>query len=245
MERISASERTREELRALIDGRLGTAASRSDLVRLAVRLIVEEALDAEATEAVGRERYDRAAGAVCGIPERVSDREAQDRRGHGGLFRAAGARCSSRFPWRSARRWPGAPRRSRSLRSSSTPRGLSKRDIEYAFTDESGRRLLSRSAVSEVTERLWEEYEAFARRDLSEHRIVYLFVDGIAERLRVGRPREAVLAAWGIGEEGRKVLLHLMAGSKEDTETVRAFFQDMRAPGSAIRRLWSRTARPA
>ena len=110
-------------------------------------------------------------------------------------------------------------------------RGLSTRDIEDAFTDESGRRLLSRSAVSEVTERLWEEYEAFSRRDLSEHRIVYLFVDGIAERLRAGRPREAVLAAWGIGEEGRKVLLHLMAGSKEDTETVRAFFQDMRARG--------------
>ena len=39
------------------------------------------------------------------------------------------------------------------------------------------------------------------------------------------------MAAWGIGEDGRKVLLHLMAGSKEDTETVRAFFQDMRARG--------------
>src|SRR3954454_24875539 len=35
----------------------------------------------------------------------------------------------------------------------------------------------------------------------------------------------------GIGEEGGKVLLHLVAGSKEDTETVRAFFQDMRGRG--------------
>lgn len=33
-------------------------------------------------------------------------------------------------------------------------RGLSTRDIEDAFTDETGRRLLSRAAVSEVTERL-------------------------------------------------------------------------------------------
>jgi transposase-like protein len=53
----------------------------------------------------------------------------------------------------------------------------------------------------------------------------------IAERLRAGQPREAVIAAWGIGEDGRKVLLHLIAGSKEDTETVRAFFQDMRMRG--------------
>ena len=110
-------------------------------------------------------------------------------------------------------------------------RGLSTRDIEDAFTDEAGRRLLSRAAVSEITERLWAEYEAFTTRDLSEYRIVYLFVDGIAERLRAGQAREPVLAAWGIGEEGGKVLLHLMAGSKEDTETVRAFFQDMRGRG--------------
>jgi transposase-like protein len=110
-------------------------------------------------------------------------------------------------------------------------RGLSTRDIEDAFTDEAGRRLLSRAAVSEITERLWAEYEAFTTRDLDEYRVVYLFVDGIAERLRAGQAREAVLAAWGIGEDGRKVLLHLMAGSKEDTETVRAFFQDMRGRG--------------
>ena len=69
--------------------------------------------------------------------------------------------------------------------------------------------------MSEITERLWAEYEAFTTRDLSEYRIVYLFVDGIAERLRAGQAREPVLAAWGIGEEGGKVLLHLMAGSSE------------------------------
>jgi putative transposase len=34
-------------------------------------------------------------------------------------------------------------------------RGLSTRGIEDAFADESGRRLLSRAAVSEITERLW------------------------------------------------------------------------------------------
>jgi putative transposase len=43
--------------------------------------------------------------------------------------------------------------------------------------------------------------------------------------------RCAVLAAWGIGEDGRKSLLGLMAGPKEEVETVRAFFQDLRARG--------------
>jgi hypothetical protein len=48
-----------------------------------------------------------------------------------------------------------------------------------------------------VTEALWKEYEEFATRDLSEVRPLYLFFDGIAEKLPAGAPREAVLAAVG------------------------------------------------
>ena len=110
-------------------------------------------------------------------------------------------------------------------------RGLSVRDIEDAFKDESGRLLLSRTAVSEIGERLWADYQEFAARDLGEYDIVYLFVDGVAERLRPGQKREPVLAAWGFTASGARVLLHLMAGSKEDAETVSAFFQDMRRRG--------------
>jgi putative transposase len=110
-------------------------------------------------------------------------------------------------------------------------RGLSVRDIEDAFKDESGRLLLSRTAVSELGERLWADYQEFVSRDLSEYDIAYLFVDGIAERIRPGQRREPVLAAWGFSATGKRVLLHLMAGSKEDGETVTAFFEDMRSRG--------------
>ena len=48
-------------------------------------------------------------------------------------------------------------------------RGLSVRDIEDAFKDESGRLLLSRTAVSEIGERLWADYQEFATRDLSKY----------------------------------------------------------------------------
>ena len=43
--KAAQAEKTRERLRALIDGRLGTGADRSDLVRMAVQLIVEEVLE--------------------------------------------------------------------------------------------------------------------------------------------------------------------------------------------------------
>ena len=45
--RIPGSERTREGLRDLIEGHLSSEAGRSELVRLATRLIIEEGLEAE------------------------------------------------------------------------------------------------------------------------------------------------------------------------------------------------------
>jgi hypothetical protein len=39
--RVAAADRTRERLAALIEGRLASAPERSDLVRLAARLILE------------------------------------------------------------------------------------------------------------------------------------------------------------------------------------------------------------
>lgn len=46
--RIPASMRTRQSLSDLIEGRLSTPAGRSELMKLATRLIVEEALEGEA-----------------------------------------------------------------------------------------------------------------------------------------------------------------------------------------------------
>src|SRR6185295_5430988 len=66
MKRVVAPERTRERLPALIDGRLGTAPDRSSLMLLAAQLILEEALEGEISDAVGRERYERAGGEAKG-----------------------------------------------------------------------------------------------------------------------------------------------------------------------------------
>jgi transposase-like protein len=41
-------------------------------------------------------------------------------------------------------------------------RGLSVRDIEAAFVDDNGKSLLSKTAVSEIAERLWADYQTFA-----------------------------------------------------------------------------------
>lgn len=72
------------------------------------------------------------------------------------------------------------------------------RDIEDAFKDESGRLLLSRTAVSELGERLWEDYQAFAQRDLSEYEIAISSSTGTAASR--GQTRAS---AGGLGTHGR------------------------------------------
>jgi putative transposase len=230
MERIPACERTREKLKALMTGS-AIEDGRSELVRLAARLIIEEALEGEARDALGRDYYAR--GAAPGAGYRNGYRTGRVKSAEGAIEYSAPQIAERPEPFRSRIREivGGRTEALETLAVEMYARGLSVRDIEALFADGSGRSLLSRTAVSEITERLWAEYEGFANRDLSEFEVIYLFVDGIAERLHLGQPREAVLAAWGILADGKKTLLHLAPGTKEDTASCREFFQDMRRRG--------------
>jgi putative transposase len=231
VERIPASKRTREKLKALMEGRSEVEDGRSELVRLAARLIIEEALEGEARDALGRDYYARGAAASAGYrngyrPSRVKSAE-------GAIEYSAPQIADRAEPFRSRIREivSGRTEALEAMAVEMYARGLSTRDIEALFADEAGKSLLSRTAVSEITERLWAEYETFASRDLKEFEVTYLFVDGIAERLHLGQPREAVLAAWAILADGKKALLHLAPGTKEDTASCKEFFQDLRRRG--------------
>src|SRR5262252_4817984 len=228
--RLPASQRTREELAALIEGHLSTASGKDELVKLATRLIVEEALEGEAGDTIGRDYYEH--GAQPGQGYRNGHRTGRLKTAEGLMEYSAPQIAGRAEPFRSAIRehLKGHTQGLEDLAIEMLARGLSVRDIEDAFKDENGRLLLSKTAVSQLGERLWEDYQAFAQRDLSEYEIIYLFVDGIAERLRPGAKREPVLMAWGYTVEGRRVL-HLMAGSSEDAETVMAFFEGMKMRG--------------
>ncbi len=59
--RVPGSMRTCQSLCDLIEGRLSSPDGRAELVRLATCLMVEEALEAESRDAVGREYYEHGA----------------------------------------------------------------------------------------------------------------------------------------------------------------------------------------
>jgi putative transposase len=229
--RIPASERTSQKLSELLTEGVADGDARAELLKLAVRKIVEEALEAEVAEAVGRGYYE--AGATPGAGYRNGYRRGRLRTAEGAIEYGVPQVADRPEPFVSRVR-AGLAGRTAELERLAVEmyaRGLSTRDVEAAFRDATGASLLSRTAVSQVTERLWQEYEAFATRDLSEFAVAYFFVDGVAERLHAGLPREAVLCAWGITEDGRKVLLHLAPGTKEDTVSCTAFFEDLKRRG--------------
>jgi transposase-like protein len=156
--------------------------ARAELLKLAVRKIIEETLEAEVNDALGRGYYEN--GAEPGRGYRNGYRRGRLRTAEGpieyGVPQVA-ARAEP-FVWRVRAGVAGRTAELEQLAVEMYARGLRARDIEAAFRDATGASVLSRTAVSEVTARLWQEYEAFAGRDLSEFVIAYLFIDGVAER---------------------------------------------------------------
>jgi putative transposase len=106
-------------------------------------------------------------------------------------------------------------------------RGLSTRDVEDAFRDATGELLISKSAVSQITDQLWEDYQAFIAADLSDIDVEYLFCDAIFESLRRQGAKEALLVAWCIDAQGRKHLLHLAVTNRESEASWTEFFRHL------------------
>jgi putative transposase len=225
MERIPASETTRKRLAELLSSEF----DKSELMRHAMRLIIEEALEAEVTDALGRGYYEHGQGQGYRNGYRTGILKSAE----GAIRYAVPQVADTGTPWQSEVRAAlgGRTEELERLALEMYARGLSVRDIEAAFTDAAGRCVLTKSAASVLTEKLWDDYQAFAGRDLASVPVLYLFVDGVAERLHLGQPREAVLAAWGIGTAGHKVLLGLAPGTKEDTLSCREFLRDLKARG--------------
>jgi transposase-like protein len=223
----------REELDRLLNGALDAETNIvSALVEGATRFVVQELLEAEQAEFLGgRGRYER----------RVLDQRGSRNGYERARLRTAEGAIDVAVP---QVRGAGEPYRSSlmsfldgnsdvldRLVTEMYARGLSTRDVEDAFRDATGVMLISRSAVSEVTDQLWEDYQIFVSRDLSEISVEYLFCDAVFESLRRQGAKEALLVAWCIDSEGRKHLLHLAVGNKESETAWTEFFRNLVSRG--------------
>jgi putative transposase len=255
MEKVAPSERFRSELDEALAGVAGEQDPIETVGRLGARLILQQALEDEVSEFLGRGRYERA-------EETVSHRnghEPKTVKTTAGPMRLERPRVrdASKLGFESKVLGKGVTRTHalESLVISSFLRGLSTRDVEAALEEVFEESIASKSTVSRICEDTRERYRQWCRRRLEQHDIVYLFLDAIYLKLHPDdTPAEGVLVCWGVTLEGRKILLGLALGSRESYESWLGFGRDLidrglrspalviadGAPGiwKAVRELW-------
>jgi putative transposase len=233
MRRVAPSVIAREQLQELLGGGVGRESNIvSALVETVSRLVVQELLEAEQADYLGgRGRYERRGEGQSG--SRNGYEPARVRTAEGAIEVAVPQVRGAEEPFRSSLMGflDGNSEVLERLVCEMYARGLSTRDVEDAFRDATGATLISKSAVSEITDRLWEDYQQFIARDLSEIAVEYLFVDAVFESLRRHGAKEAVLVGWCIASDGRKHLLHLAVGNKESQACWTEFFRSMLGRG--------------
>src|SRR5215213_4688996 len=232
MARVVPSERFRAELDEALAG-VGQEQDPVEVIgRLGARLILQQALEDEVTEFLGRARYERAEEAVS-HRNGYEPRKVQTTSGTVELERPR-VRDASRLGFESRLLGKHVTRTYalESLVIGSFLRGLSTRDVEAVLEETFEEPIGSRSTVSRILEDTRERYRRWCERRLEEHDVVYCFLDAIYLKLHPDdEPAEGVLVAWGVTLEGRKVLRGLRSPGMVVADG---------APGlwKAVRELW-------
>jgi len=232
--KITPSKKIRQEILEIVDGMKNEDVFYQDpmqeLMLKAKELVVQEALEHEVTDHLGREPYERNSEKVYyqGYRNGYENRQIKTPEG----------KVHVQVPQVRGGEEPYNSRLTRFLKSNTDVlnklavemyvRGLSTRDIEQAFETSTGEKLLSHRSVSAITEVLWEDYQRFCERDLSNYDVVYMVVDAVYESVRAHvKSNEAILACYGILSDGRKILLHMALGQKENYDFCKEFLSDM------------------
>ena len=205
--------------------------SLEDLSRRGAKLLLEVALAEEVSELLGRRRYERA-GEDGGY--RNGHRRRRVQTGAGPVEVEMPKVTGALLPHRSEV-LPAWKRRSGDLTevlSLLYAEGLSTRDFRRALGGFWGEAGLSRSSVSRANATLYEAFRQWRRRDLSGEEVLYLFLDGVYLKMRVGNcGAEAVLVAHGITSAGKRVLLGLILGGRESEDSWRALLENLTGRG--------------
>jgi transposase-like protein len=219
--KIAPSVEKTQALRALLQGQTDAQSGEellSTLVRLSTERVLQEALEQEQATALGRGRYE-ARGEQLGYRNGYENGTLKTAEG---VLRVKVPQIWGREePYRSPL-WRQVATTSDVLKRLIVELyvgGMSQRDIEYSLESALGQFVLSKSTVSEMTDTLKEENEAWRMRDLSKEPVAYLFIDTVYEPLRRWGQKTGGLCVWAICEEGRKVLLSLSTTNSESYES--------------------------
>ncbi len=214
-------------------------ASLEERFRQQVQGVLQELLEEEGTEFLGRVKSQRReAGAAAGSAPAAS------RNGHGkprqlstGLgtltvqrprVRGLDERFESRVLPLFARRTAAVD----DLLPQLYLHGLAAGDFDLALRGLLGEEApLSPSTMLRLRSRWQGEYEAWNQRSLAEEEVVYLWADGIYVKAGLEKEKACLLVVVAALADGRKVLLAVQSGYRESTESWAALLRDLKRRG--------------
>ena len=116
--------------------------------------------------------------------------------------------------------------------------GLAEGDFELALRGLLGDGApLSKSSVGRLRARWTAEHEAWSRRPLEDRELVYAWADGIYVKAGLERDKAALLVVIGAMSDGTKEVLAVTPGYRESTASWAAVLRDLKARGLATPRL--------
>jgi transposase-like protein len=233
--RVSATDRIRTKIDELFAVDRELPEILEQLARLGAQLLMQAALEAEVTEFLGRERYQRATtcpDANAGSRNGYRPVTVKTTTGPVTLERPKLRGTTEAFASRLFGKHVTKTNAFEALVIASFVRGLSVRDVQATLAEALGdQAAISKSTVSEVCKAIRAEYQAWARRRLDKVTRDYLFLDASFFRMHPGSPTEPMLAAWGINASGKPVFVGLAPGSGESTDAWADFLTNLRERG--------------
>jgi putative transposase len=230
--RVSPVERIRAQIDELFASQQELGEVLEDVARLAVRLVMQAALEAEVSEFLGRDRYARGERDRPGYRNGHAELTVKTTAGPVTLERPKLRGTDTAFASRLLGKGVSRTNALESLVLSGFVRGLSVRDVEAALGEALGpQAALSKSTVSRICEAIKQEFDAFRQRSLADVELEYLFLDGSHFKMHPGASAEPVLCAWGITTQGAPVLVGLAPGSDEGHDPWADFLADLVARG--------------
>jgi putative transposase len=206
--RLSPTERIRAQIDELFAGGQPLAETLEEAARLSVRLVIQAALEAEVSEFLGRDRYQRDPDAGPGYRNGHQPVEIKTTAGPVVLERPKLRGTSQPFVSRLLGKGVSRTNALEALVLASFVRGLSVRDVEAALAEALGpEAALSKSTVCRICQVIKQEFDAFTARDLGGVEVDYLFLDGAHFRYHPGAPAEPILVAWGVTTTGARCWL--------------------------------------
>ena len=111
--------------------------------------------------------------------------------------------------------------------------GLSEGDFELALRGLLGEGApLSKATIRRLRAVWTVEFEAWAKQSLSDREVVYVWADGIYVKAGLERDKAALLVVMGAMRDGTKEVLAVTSGYRESTDSWVEVFRDLKAEGS-------------